>query len=274
MKCTFECKVKFHYLSVFSPVKVALLLRGHVGHVTIPYLAPYSGHQGSILLAYPGTTCSVCRDWWECRSWCTASTWTAPAQRPKGLDSPVPEQYDQTALAFIEQMITGVYIFAHGCLQELLGFAYFWLSFVTISEVEMNRTRLRSITKCSIRNVTQFTSVFLIRMKSFIQVRLTFNISGFLSLRPLGNELCVFLVIALLPLVRLTTHPELLILGWLSTAEWTRGLPSSGDAGATLQLLFSGEDCGYWFGFKWTREKHLSSVVTLLLYVAPRLFLN
>lgn len=98
MKCTFECEVKFHYISIFSPVKVALLLQGRVGHVTIPYLTLYSGHQGSVLLAYLGTTCSVSRDCWECRPWCKRR----PAQRPNGLASPVPEQYNHTAGAVIE----------------------------------------------------------------------------------------------------------------------------------------------------------------------------
>lgn len=162
-------------------------------------------------------------------------------------------------------------IYKHGTAQ------YFWFSFVTISGAKINWTRLielKSVMKCWLRYAKNFTSVFLIRTESFIQVRLIFNVCGFLVSIPLGNEFCFFLVSAVLMLARLAIHPELLIRGYLRAAEWRRCLILSVDAGIRLQLLFSGGDCSYCFSFKWIREKCPLSIKILLLYVAPRPCLN
>lgn len=102
----YSCSVLFLlflYLSVFSPVKVVSLLQGYVGHVTIQYHALHSWHRGSILLAYLGTVCSVPRDSWERRYWFTDRYLNRHLGcRSEGLDSPISEQYNQTAGSFIK----------------------------------------------------------------------------------------------------------------------------------------------------------------------------
>lgn len=117
----------------------------------------------------------------------------------------------------------------------------------------------------------KFYFSLLTKMKSFIEVRLTFNISGFLALIPLGNDFFSFKCyssISSFSFSLRTINSEIVE----STKVNERSRFICWCWYCTLAVVFW-KDWSYCFSFKWIREKH-PSIATRLLYVAPRPCLN